>query len=98
MIGVETLALTQEDLRAVMLQAQQRAERNDPVFLQRYRFRDRSDFFRYYQRLSEVLVRGTDLQADKPPFVVWTNLQAKHPLPNKVRTALYHSQMSEISF
>jgi len=93
MIGVETLAMTQDELRAVMLQAQQRAERNDPAFLQRYRFRDRSDFFRYYQRLSEILVRGTELQIDKPPFIVWANPQAKHPLPTKVRTTLYNSQV-----
>jgi hypothetical protein len=91
-IGVETLALTQDELRAVMLQTQQRAERNDPAILQRYRFRDRSDFFRYYQRVSEVLVRETDPQTAEPQFIVWTNPQAKHPLPGKARSVLYHSQ------
>ena len=58
--------LTQSDLQAMMLRIQQRAERSDPSFWQRYRLRDRADFFRHYQRLSEVLVRGLQLQADAP--------------------------------
>jgi hypothetical protein len=66
------------------------AERNDATFLRRHRFRDRADFFRHYQRLSEILVRGSPLHADEP-VVVWVNPQAKHPLPSKVRTALYQS-------
>ena len=89
LIGVDALHLTDNDLRALMLRTQQRAERNEDMFL-RYRFRDRSDFFRHYQRLSEVLVRGLELPAAEP-IVTWANPQAKHPLPGKVRTALYHS-------
>lgn len=89
-VGVDGLHLTQSDLHAVMLRIQQRAERNDAAFWQRYGFRDRADFFRHYQRLSEILVRESQLRAEDP-LVVWPNPQAKHPLPNKVRTALYHS-------
>jgi hypothetical protein len=86
LVGVDALAVTQEDIRAAMLRMQQRAERNDPAFFARYRFRDRADFFRCYQRLSEILVRGTDTQ-----FVAWVNPQAKYSLPGKVRTVLYRS-------
>jgi hypothetical protein len=89
-IGVDALNLTQSDLRAMMVRVQQRAERNDPYFLQRYRFRDRADFFRYYQRLSEVLVRGPDQQSTERT-VVWGNSQTRYPLPGKVRTVLYRS-------
>jgi hypothetical protein len=88
-VGVDTLCLTQSDLHAAMLRVQQRAERNDSTFWQGYGFRDRADFFHKYYRLSEVLVRGSQSQADDP--VVWVNSQAKHPLPSKVRTVLYHS-------
>src|SRR3990172_9566504 len=91
LVGVEALHLTHNDLRATMLHIQQRAERNDTTFLQRYRFRDRADFFHNYQRLSEVLVRGPHVQAAEP-MVAWVNHQAKHPLPSKVQTVLYHSQ------
>jgi len=91
LVGVDALYLTQSDLRAMMLRIQQRAERNDPTFLQRHRFRDRTDFFHYYQRLSEILVRGPQVQSDGR-MVAWANPQAKHPLPGKARTALYRSQ------
>ena len=90
LVSVEALHLTHSDLRAAMLHMQQRAERNDSTFLQRYRFRDRADFFHHYRRLSEILVRGPHLQAAEP-LVVWANPQAKHPLPSKVQTVLYHS-------
>ena len=89
-VGVESLVLTSDDLRAMMLYIQQRAEQGDTIFLRRYRLRDRSSFFRTYQRLSEVLVRGSQMSATRAT-AVWVNQQAKHPLPSKVRTALYHS-------
>jgi hypothetical protein len=89
-VGVDSLHLTQSDLQAVMLRIQQRAERSDSMFWQRYRFRDRADFFRHYQRLSEVFVRGLQLQTDEAT-VTWVNPQAKESLPAKVRTALYRS-------
>ncbi len=91
LVGVDTLQLTQADIRAAMLRIQQRAERNDSTFFQRYRFRDRADFFRYYERLSEILIRGTDLQKGKA-FIFWANPRTNYPLPSKVRTVLYRSQ------
>jgi hypothetical protein len=93
-VGVDALGLTQNDLHAAMLRVQQRAEQNDSTFWQQYGFQDRADFLRNYYRLSEVVVRGSQLQADKP--VVWVNSQAKHPLPSKVRTVLYHSHTQGI--
>lgn len=90
LVGIETMGLTSSDIRAAMVSIQQRAERNDSTFLQQHGFRDRSDFFRHYQRLSEILVRGPDFKETKS-MVTWVNPQAKHPLPSKVRTALYRS-------
>ncbi len=89
-MGVDAQHLTQSDLHAAMLRVKQRVEQIDSTFWQRYRFRDRADFFRHYQRLSEILVRGSQLQADEP-VVGWVNPQAKYPLPSKVRTVLYRS-------
>ncbi len=89
-VGVDDPDLTQSDLRTALLRVQQRAERSDPAFWQRYGFRDRAGFFQHYQRLSEVLLRGSQLQAGTPPLV-WANPQAKRPLPGRVRTALYRS-------
>jgi hypothetical protein len=89
-IGVEPPYPKRSDLQAAMLRVQQRAERNESAFLQRYRFRDRAEFFRYYLRLSEMIVRPSHWETDDPA-VIWVNAQAKHPLPSKVRTALYRS-------
>ncbi len=91
LVGVERLHVTESDLRAAMLSLLQRAEQDDSAFFQRYRFRDRADFFHNHQRLSEILVRGINLQPAEP-VAVWVNPQAKHPIPNKVRTVLYRSQ------
>lgn len=93
LVGVETTNLTASDIRSAMLGMQQRAERNDSVFLQRNGFRNRGDFFRHYQRLSEILVRGLDFEATKS-IAALVNPQAKHPLPSKVQTALYRSHTS----
>jgi len=90
LVGVESPWLTQDSLRATMLNLQQRAERNDASVVQRNGFRDRAHFFQHYQRLSELLVRGPHLQAGEP-VIGWVNPQAKYPLPSKVRTVLYRS-------
>ncbi|MBC7776746.1 MAG: hypothetical protein H7246_15030 [Phycisphaerae bacterium] len=90
LVGVESPSLTQDSLRAAMLNLQQRAERNDASVVQRNGFRDRAHFFQHYQRLSELLVRGPHLQAGEP-VIGWVNPQAKYPLPGKVRTVLYRS-------
>jgi hypothetical protein len=90
LVGVESLPLSSDDLRAAMVRLQQRVESNDASILQRYRFRDRADFFRHYQRLSEIVVRGSDWQA-AAATAAWANPQAKQPLPGKVRAALYRS-------
>jgi hypothetical protein len=89
-LGVDAPHPSQSDLQAAMLRTQQRAERSDSAFWRRYRFRDRADFFRHFQRLSEVIMRESQEQAGQPS-VAWINPQAKYPLPSKVRTALYRS-------
>lgn len=93
-IGMDEARVMYHDLQASMLRIQQRAEQSDSAFWARYGFQDRSDFFRHYQRLTEVIVRGSQWQADEP-LVSWINPQAKHPLPGKVRTALYRSHAPE---
>lgn len=90
LMGVDALQMTQEDIRAAMLRVQQRVERNDTAFFHRYGFRDRADFFKHFQRLSEILVRSVDLHG-ATSLITWVNSQARYPLPSKVRTVLYRS-------
>jgi hypothetical protein len=89
-VGLDGQRLRNTDPSRTMVEIQRRVEHNDEAFLRRHRFRDRADFFRQYQRLSEVLIRGSQLSVGVPP-VVWVNPQAKYPLPRKVQTVLYHS-------
>ena len=89
-IGTSGPRLTVENLTSVILQLQQRVERNDVAIVQRYRFRDRADFFNHYGRLSQVLVRKAEV-LEQEPLRVWVNPQAKHPLPVSVQTALHRS-------
>ena len=91
-VGVETPCMTHDEVRAIMLRLQQRAEANDLAMMHRYGFRDRADFFHHYQRLSAILMRGIPLQAGGP-VVLWDNPQAKYPLSAKVLTSLSRSHM-----
>lgn len=76
------------DLGKAMTRLKQRAEQKDPQLFKRYNFRDVSDFFKHYQRLSGVLVRSTgSYETGKCP-VLWLNNQTKHPLPAPICTIL----------
>lgn len=88
-VGVEGSLPAPQDLDAAMRRLQQRAEADDAALVQRHGFRDRSDFFRHYRRLSAMLLRGTAAPLGDP--VLWVNPQAACPLPGKVRTALLRS-------
>jgi hypothetical protein len=69
------------DVGKVMNHLKQRAEQKEPQLFQRLSFRGTSDFFKYYQRLSGVLLRSTgDHEPGKCP-ILWINNQTKHPLP-----------------
>ncbi|MGE5072776.1 MAG: hypothetical protein ACM3MF_05045 [Anaerolineae bacterium] len=88
--GQEGTSITADQVQAALLRLQQRAEREDAAVIQRQGFHDRADFFRYYGRLSALLVRNVPLQ-DGKPAILWPNPQTRHPLPPKIRTALVRS-------
>jgi hypothetical protein len=87
LVAIEAQNLIPSDIRNAMLTMQNKITQ---PYLQGHGFRDRADFFRHYQRLSEVLVRVPHLETAKS-MVPWINPQAKHPLPSRVRTVLYRS-------
>jgi len=76
------------DVDKVMNQLKQRAEQKDSQLFRRHRFRSTADFFKYYQRLSGVLLRnpGNDKSGKSP--ILWLNNQTKHPLPAPICTIL----------
>ena len=76
------------DVGQVMNQLKQRAEQKEAQLFQRDSFRDPSNFFKYYQRLSGVLLRSTGHHEPEKCPVLWRNNQTKHPLPAPICTIL----------
>jgi hypothetical protein len=73
------------DISHAMGRLKQRAERKEVSLFGRYGFVNAANFFKYYLRLSGVLVRTVDKMADSS---LWANNQAKHPIPRPIRTIL----------
>lgn len=90
-VGVDARTPTVEEVGAALLTLMQRAEADDPSVIARHGFQDRRDFFRYFQRLSNVLVRSVPLPAGGEPAVTYENPQARHRLPSPVHGALARS-------
>jgi hypothetical protein len=76
------------DVGQVMNHLKQRAEQKEAQLFQRHSFRDTADFFKYYQRLSGVLLRSTGQQESGKCPILWLNNQTKHPLPAPICTIL----------
>ena len=89
-IGVDAESLTQAELEGTLKTLQQRAERNDKEVVQKHGYKDRSEFFDHYRRLSAVMMRGVPLRS-KEGCRFCENTLTKHPLPSKVKTTLIRS-------
>ncbi|HEX6383995.1 MAG TPA: hypothetical protein VF177_04935 [Anaerolineae bacterium] len=76
------------DLNQAMARLKERAERREAGLFGRYGFANTADFFRYYLRLSGVLVRTAVEQDGTAHSVLWANNQAKHAIPGPIRTIL----------
>lgn len=87
LIGVEDEVARELDLEPIMARLRVRAEQRDETLLARHGFEGTTDFFKQYQRLSALLVRGGPAE-EAPRPLWWLNRQAKHPLPSDLRTAL----------
>jgi len=85
---VAARALPEVPLEQVLKQLQSRAERDDALLFARAHVRNRSEFFKFYTRLSAVILRGLwDVEAQRAPLL-WLNKQARHPLPAQVMRPL----------
>lgn len=76
------------DLAAVMTGLRQRAERGDPLVIGRHDLADTADFFKYYLRLSGVVLRAARDREPSRLLALWANPQAKQPLPPPLKTLL----------
>jgi hypothetical protein len=80
--------LDNTDVKGAMARLQERAGRKEREFFARKGFSGVQDFYKYYHRLSGVLVRGSlDHGASERP-ILWVNAQARHPIPADLRVIL----------
>jgi hypothetical protein len=76
------------DLNQAISQLKDRAERQDTGLFGRYGYIKTADFFKYYLRLSGVLIRTVNEQDETTHAALWTNNQTKHSLPRPLQAIL----------
>jgi hypothetical protein len=76
------------DLNQAMTRLKERAEQKEAGLFGRYGLVKTADFFKYYLRLSAILVRPAGEQEGTTRSMLWINNQAKQPLPGPLRTIL----------
>ena len=76
------------DINQAMARLKERAERKEAGLFGRYGFVNTAGFFKYYLRLSGVLVRTAAKQDETAHSILWANNQAKHSIPGPIRTIL----------
>ncbi len=75
------------DVAHTMKHLKGRAEHKDDVFFARRGCVSAREFLKQYQRLSSILLRGPSGQA-----LLWTNAQAKYPVPADIRAILQREE------
>ncbi|MCA9874997.1 MAG: hypothetical protein KC441_15115 [Anaerolineales bacterium] len=80
------------DLDQAMTQMKDRVEQKEEGLYGRYGFVKPADFFKYYLRLSAILIRPLGSEETKVSPNLWLNNQAKHPLTSPLKNALQKLQ------
>ncbi len=88
LIWTESAVLHEPDVAELLLSLKRRAEQRDAGLLARHGFRDTADFIRGYQRLGALLVQSLQAPEGGGSPLVWSNNDARHPLPAKLRELL----------
>ncbi|GIV95935.1 MAG: hypothetical protein KatS3mg057_0592 [Herpetosiphonaceae bacterium] len=88
LVAIDRRAVEEIDVGKTVQHLKERAEAGDLALFHRHGLRSRSEFFKAYQRLSSLLVRSSDDGGISAFESLWINSQAKHPLPNDIRTRL----------
>jgi hypothetical protein len=86
-IAGDGIGISDIDVVHTMKHLKRRAEHKDDVFFARRGCVSARDFLKQYQRLSSILLRGPGGQA-----LLWTNAQAKYPVPADIRAILQREE------
>jgi len=76
------------DVAEAMKRLKVRAERGEVGLMTQFDFRNTPDFFKYFVRLSAVMMRSKHENSLSQFAALWENRQAKQPLPLAIRTSL----------
>lgn len=83
-IVADGLVVDELDVGEVLKALKVRAEGKDSSLFARHGFRDAPDFFKYYRRLSGIVLRPSGTDARQRP-TLWLNNQTQHPIPAVIR-------------
>lgn len=81
-------AYAAEDLGATMSLLKERAALRDDAYFVRRGFLSSRDYLKHSQRLSAILLRASMDSISSNPTVLWSNPEARHPLPRELATLL----------
>ena len=81
-ISIGCISIEPEAVTSAMQSLKERAERREEGLYARFGFDSPAHFFKYYQRLSGLLLREDGRTA------LWTNPQARYPVPQPIRAIL----------
>jgi hypothetical protein len=87
-VATEGCAMTEDEVNAAMKSLKRRVEQREGDLLSHTEFSDPSDFFQQFQWLTGIILCSRSEQGDSPRTIVWTNAQARYPLPPDIRVIL----------
>lgn len=76
------------DIEQAMTQLKDRAERKDEGLFGRYGYVKSADFFKYFLRLSGIVVWIVGEEGETAELQLWENNQTKHNIPGSLKTIL----------
>jgi hypothetical protein len=88
LVWVSDGVVQEAELRQLLAGLKQKVEQRDAGVLARYGVQSPAEFMRNYQRLSLVVVRNLPAESGTTAACLWTNPDAKYPLPEKLRNLL----------
>jgi hypothetical protein len=87
-IWSDSKVILELDVGQIMLDLKRRVEQKDSQLFSRYRFGKPADFFRYFQRLSGILVQSLYEQTSAGSLLWWQNNDARYSLPSTIENRL----------
>jgi hypothetical protein len=86
-----------DELGATMTTLKDRAALREDMYFARRGFLSGRDYLKHAQRLSAVLLRASSDSISSCPTVLWSNPEARHPLPRNLASLLLRCTTPQVS-